>query len=87
MKRLYLCLAGCAAAFAAAAAGPTDNLRADWRNPVQMYRPGATSSMVPAVQLGLGSGVYWTTNRYMYNALGSYTRYTTASSLANATKP
>ena len=71
MKRLYLCLAGCAAAFVAAAAGPTDNLRADWRNPVQMYRPGATSSMVPAVQLGLGSGLYLTTNRYLYSSSGA----------------
>ena len=87
MNRLYLCLIASATAFAAAADGPTDNLRSDWRNPVKMYRPGSTASMVPAVQLGLGSGVYWTTNRYMYNAAGYYTRYTTAASVASTTKP
>ena len=83
MNRLYLCLAGCAAAFAAAAAGPTDNLRADWRNPVKMYKPGTSSPMTNAVQLGLGSGVFWTTNRPIYRATGgSYTLTTAAQILS-----
>ena len=41
---------------AAAAAGPTDNLRSDYRNPVQLSSLAYTN----AVQLGMGSGQKWT---------------------------
>ena len=43
MNRLYLWLIGCAAVFAALADGPTDNLRADWRNPV--HTPSANGGV------------------------------------------
>ena len=67
MKRLFLWLMGCGAAMAAAAAGPTDNLRADYRNPVRpMEANGGVSQNY--VQLGLGSGVFWTTNRITTSA-------------------
>ena len=90
-RRFMLSAAGCLALFAAVADGPTDNLRSDYRNPVYTNGFGTVSGNGDAkqygVSLGLGSGVYWTTNRYMYNANGSYTRYTTEASLISATKP
>ena len=59
-----------------AAAAPTDNLRADYRNPANKYYSSVTKQ---PVQLGVGSGYYMTTNRALNG-----TRYTTYASLSNA---
>ena len=86
MNRLYLWLIGCAAVFAALADGPTDNLRADWRNPV--YTQSANGGVNQnAVTLGPGSGVYWTTNRPMYVTTGSYIQFGSVAQLVGMDKP
>ena len=76
---------GCGAALAAAAAGPTDNLRATYRNPVITNFVGATHN---AVQLGMGSGVFWTTNRITTSASntaswGTNYKFATLANLTN----
>ena len=86
-KRLFTWAAGCLVAFAAVADGPGDNLRAVYRNAVLTNGLEITASAKQnGVSLGLGSGVFWTTNRYMY-APDGYTRFNSASALINATKP
>lgn len=60
-----------AGAFAATAA-PTDNLRTEYRNDVHPYDDGAYD-VDPAVQLGAGSGYFFTTNRAIRTRIGSFT--------------
>ena len=59
-----------AGAFAATAA-PTDNLRTEYRNDVRPYDDGAYG-VKPAVQLGAGSGYFFTTNRAIRTRIGSF---------------
>ncbi len=78
---------GCAAAMVAAAAGPTDNLRSDYRNPANpMAANGGVSQNY--VQLGMGSGVFWTTNRVIRvasntSAQGTGYSFTSLATLTN----
>ena len=53
--RLLLTAAALGGAFAVRAAGPTDNLRADYRNAVH-GAPWTNGAEQVAVQLGAGSG-------------------------------
>ena len=59
-----------AGAFAATAA-PTDNLRTEYRNDVHPHDDGAYG-VEPAVQLGAGSGYFFTTNRAIRTRIGSF---------------
>ena len=59
-----------AGAFAATAA-PTDNLRTEYRNDVHPHDDGAYG-VKPAVQLGAGSGYFFTTNRAIRTRIGSF---------------
>ena len=57
MKKIFIWLIGCWAAMAAAAAGPTDNLRATYRNSVYTNNVYGTGVAQNGVALGVGSGV------------------------------
>ena len=57
-RRFMLTAVGCLVAFLAVAAGPTDNLRADYRNAV--YTNGLGSAHQNNVALGIGAGYRWT---------------------------
>ncbi|MBR1588352.1 MAG: hypothetical protein IJ658_08525 [Kiritimatiellae bacterium] len=82
MNRLHLLTAGCLAAFVAVADGPTDNLRATWRNPV--HTPSASGGVSQnAVMIGAGSGRHFTTNHYYYSVTGGYWYPTTVGMLEN----
>ena len=85
MKKLFIWLAGCAAVISAAA-GPMDNLQSDYRNAVFTNNVYGTGVAQNGLSLGLGAGVYWTTNRYFYDADGDWYRYSNKSSLANNAK-
>ena len=74
--RLLLTAAALGGAFAVRAAGPTDNLRADYRNAVH-GAPWTNGAEQVAVQLGAGSGYHFTTNRTIrYLRFGQYNQTT-----------
>ena len=85
MNRRYLWLIGCLAVFTALADGPTDTLRAEWRNPVRT--PSANGGVNQnGVMIGPGSGRYFTTNHTYYSVTGGYWFPTTLSTLESYIK-
>jgi hypothetical protein len=90
MKKLFIWLIGCGVVTAASAAGPTDNLRSDYRNAVYTNGLGTASGDGSAkqngVSLGPGSGVAWLKYKYMYDASGNWTYMNTDYTLTNAAK-
>ena len=56
-RRFFLTALGCLVAFLAVADGPTDNLRADYRNAV--YTNGLGTAKQNNVSLGIGAGYRW----------------------------
>ena len=86
--RVGLVAAVCALTALTGSAGPTDNLRSDYRNPVHRYTNTVSRQ---AVQLGVGSGYYFTTNRTVNYTLSGYsysrgpTTYSELKSFANMT--
>ena len=90
MKKLTIWLMGCGVAMAAAAAGPTDNLRSDYRNAVYTNGLGTASgdgsAKQNAVSLGPGSGVAWVKYKYLYDASGNWTYMNVDSTVTNAAK-
>ena len=76
-------LAAALGALPALAAGPTDNLRATYRNDVEAA-PYTNAAGQVAVQLGVGSGYYFTTNRtirYLRFGQNNQTTYPTLETL------